>query len=224
MADTIDMGELIIQHRKRIPVKVEINGEPKVIILKHLTKMRAGEVVNIIREEDSNFDEATKEMEYYMDISKYPNMTEEEKEKFERISSYISQYSDKFIIGTFVNPQLKNVEELEALSASMSLDDWDKIISIATVLSKSSLPLNRINTALIQICEKYNIPLSEDLTAENMTVEQFDAFFQATEEDSKEAKKLIGWEPKISLDEGLKKTIKWISENFKQYKVDIYNI
>lgn len=42
--------------------------------------------------------------------------------------------------------------------------------------------------------------------------------------DNSKAKKLIGWEPKISLDEGLKKTIKWISENIKQYKVDIYNM
>jgi NAD dependent epimerase/dehydratase len=42
--------------------------------------------------------------------------------------------------------------------------------------------------------------------------------------DNTKAKKLIGWEPKISLDQGLKNTIKWISENIKQYKVDIYNI
>ena len=42
--------------------------------------------------------------------------------------------------------------------------------------------------------------------------------------DNSKAKKLIGWKPKTSLDEGLKKTIKWISENIKQYKVDIYNI
>ena len=42
--------------------------------------------------------------------------------------------------------------------------------------------------------------------------------------DNSKAKKLIGWEPKTPLDEGLKKTINWISENIKQYKVDIYNI
>jgi NAD dependent epimerase/dehydratase len=42
--------------------------------------------------------------------------------------------------------------------------------------------------------------------------------------DNSKAKKLVGWVPKISLDEGLKKTIDWVSENIKQYKVDIYNI
>ena len=42
--------------------------------------------------------------------------------------------------------------------------------------------------------------------------------------DNSKAKKLMGWEPKISLDEGLKRTIDWISGNLDNYKVDIYNV
>jgi len=42
--------------------------------------------------------------------------------------------------------------------------------------------------------------------------------------DNRKAKKLINWEPKVSLDEGLKKTIKWISENINRYKPNIYNV
>jgi NAD dependent epimerase/dehydratase len=42
--------------------------------------------------------------------------------------------------------------------------------------------------------------------------------------DNTKAKKLTGWEPKISLDEGLDRTIKWISKSLDRYKVDIYNV
>jgi len=42
--------------------------------------------------------------------------------------------------------------------------------------------------------------------------------------DNTKAKKLLQWEPKISLDEGLSKTIKWISEHVNSYKVNIYNV
>lgn len=42
--------------------------------------------------------------------------------------------------------------------------------------------------------------------------------------DNRKAKELIGWEPRVSLDEGLKKTIEWISKNIGKYKTDIYNI
>jgi nucleoside-diphosphate-sugar epimerase len=41
--------------------------------------------------------------------------------------------------------------------------------------------------------------------------------------DNTKAKKLLGWEPKISLDEGLRKTIEWISNNLNLYKAELYN-
>lgn len=41
---------------------------------------------------------------------------------------------------------------------------------------------------------------------------------------NEKAKKLIGWEPKVSLEEGLKKTIDWISENIAIYKPSVYNV
>lgn len=42
--------------------------------------------------------------------------------------------------------------------------------------------------------------------------------------NNSKAKKLIGWEPRYSLEEGLKETIKYIENNRKYYKSDIYNI
>ena len=44
--------------------------------------------------------------------------------------------------------------------------------------------------------------------------------------DNSKIKALTGFEPKISLKEGLKKTIDWVSkpENLKKYKTDIYNV
>jgi len=38
------------------------------------------------------------------------------------------------------------------------------------------------------------------------------------------ASKLTGWEPKYTLDEGLKETIEWIKDNMGYYKPDIYNV
>jgi dTDP-glucose 4,6-dehydratase len=42
--------------------------------------------------------------------------------------------------------------------------------------------------------------------------------------DNTKARKLMGWEPKISLDEGLNRTIRWVSKFLDRYKVDIYNV
>jgi len=42
--------------------------------------------------------------------------------------------------------------------------------------------------------------------------------------DNTKAKRLMEWEPKISLDNGLGRTIEWISKSLNRYKVGIYNV
>jgi len=42
--------------------------------------------------------------------------------------------------------------------------------------------------------------------------------------DNSKAKELLGWEPRVSLDEGLRKTIDWFSKFQNRYRPDIYNI
>ena len=41
--------------------------------------------------------------------------------------------------------------------------------------------------------------------------------------DNTKAKRLLGWEPKTSLDDGLKKTIDWIFDNINLYKPELYS-
>lgn len=42
--------------------------------------------------------------------------------------------------------------------------------------------------------------------------------------DNTKARQLLDWEPRISLEEGLRRTIQWFSANPGSYKPDIYNI
>ena len=42
--------------------------------------------------------------------------------------------------------------------------------------------------------------------------------------DSTKARKMLGWKPHVHLDEGLNKTIKWISNHTDDYKVGTYTI
>ncbi|MBL4938134.1 SDR family oxidoreductase [Clostridium sp. YIM B02515] len=42
--------------------------------------------------------------------------------------------------------------------------------------------------------------------------------------DNKKIKELTGWEPKYSLEQGLKETIEWIGNNLSYFKTDIYNV
>ena len=38
------------------------------------------------------------------------------------------------------------------------------------------------------------------------------------------AKRLLGWEPEVDLDEGLRQTIEWLTGSLGAYKASIYNV
>ena len=42
--------------------------------------------------------------------------------------------------------------------------------------------------------------------------------------DNRKAKRLLNWEPQISLDDGLRITIDWIARNLERYRPDVYEI
>jgi NAD dependent epimerase/dehydratase len=42
--------------------------------------------------------------------------------------------------------------------------------------------------------------------------------------DNRKAKRLLGWKPQVTIDEGLATTIKWISKNLELYKPSQYNL
>ena len=42
--------------------------------------------------------------------------------------------------------------------------------------------------------------------------------------DNRRARELLGWQPQVSLDEGLRRTIAYIREHFPRYKPKIYNL
>jgi dTDP-glucose 4,6-dehydratase len=42
--------------------------------------------------------------------------------------------------------------------------------------------------------------------------------------DNRKAKRLLGWEPKVKFEEGLSRTVQWISAHRHLYKTEIYNV
>ena len=42
--------------------------------------------------------------------------------------------------------------------------------------------------------------------------------------DNRKAKKMLGWNPRYTLEKGLEETIEWIKNNLNSYKSNIYNI
>jgi nucleoside-diphosphate-sugar epimerase len=42
--------------------------------------------------------------------------------------------------------------------------------------------------------------------------------------DTRKAERLIGWDPQVSLDEGLNRTIEWIRNHLEFYRPGVYEV
>ncbi|MBU0628889.1 MAG: SDR family NAD(P)-dependent oxidoreductase [Nanoarchaeota archaeon] len=94
--------------------------------------------------------------------------------------------------------------------------DYGGVINLS---NKDDISIGELAEKIIKIIgKKIDIECSEE------RVRPEKAEVQRLLGDNSKAKKIIGWSPKVSLDEGLKATIKWISENIGEYKPDEYSV
>lgn len=108
----------------------------------------------------------------------------------------------------------------DTVEAFISVAQSDKTVGqVVNAGSNCEISIGDLSNKIIDTIGKgVNIICDEDrLRPEKSEVSRLWA-------DNKRIKELTGWEPKYSLDRGLKETIDWIKNNMKYYKADIYNV
>jgi len=64
-------------------------------------------------------------------------------------------------------------------------------------------------TSISELAEKLIVLMGRSGTVRPMYIEESKGDFPDTQADNRKAKKLLGWKPKVSLDEGLKDYVEW---------------
>jgi len=95
----------------------------------------------------------------------------------------------------------------------------NSIGEIINVGSNFEISIGDIAKKVITIMGK-----DKEIVADSRRVRPEKSEVQKLRCDNIKAKKLLGWHPKISFDEGLKMTIEWISDNMGLYKPELYNV
>ena len=97
---------------------------------------------------------------------------------------------------------------------------------ISTAESKSSIGEvinigSNFEISMGDLAQRISSLLNKDIeiTQDSSRVRPFKSEVKRLWCDNAKAKRLLGWEPQVSLDEGLKETIEWISENKKMIKL-----
>jgi len=147
-------------------------------------------------------------------------------------NTYGPRQSARAVIPTIINQALtRNEVHLGSLDPSRDftfvLDTVDGFMRGAQEEGILGEEINLGNNATItigELCEKiFNIlGKSPNIVTEKQRVRPEKSEVLKLQASYQKAKQLICWEPKISLDEGLRKTIDWISMHLDRYQPDEY--
>jgi len=149
-------------------------------------------------------------------------------------NTYGPRQSARAIIPTIITQLLTNNKlKLGNLSAKRDLnyidDTVEGFLKVATVSKAIGETINIGSNTEISIEElaykiMYIMNKKVPITIEETRKRPSDSEVWRLKADNRKAKKLLDWEPKFSLDNGLKHTIKWIKNHIDIYKSHIYNL
>ena len=97
----------------------------------------------------------------------------------------------EYAIKCFDEPELKTVEECEALCAALSQEEYDQLMELLTMLMYPTLDAP-VDISALNLASTYNIPLAEGLTLENMTAQPAAALEQARKKEGALISEMIG--------------------------------
>jgi len=147
-------------------------------------------------------------------------------------NTYGPRQSARAVIPTIINQALSRDEiHLGSLDPSRDftfvLDTVRGFMLAAQAEGVLGEEMNLGNNATITIgnlCERIFAVLgkSPKIVTENQRIRPEKSEVLRLQASYEKAKRLIGWEPQVSLDDGLQRTIKWISEHVDLYKLDQY--
>jgi nucleoside-diphosphate-sugar epimerase len=102
------------------------------------------------------------------------------------------------------------------IAAASSEQAGGEVINLG---SGAEVSVQKLASTIGELLGKKLTLIAEDqrIRPENSEVERLCA-------DATKARELLGWEPRISLDEGLRQTLSWIEHNLQGYRVDTYAI
>ena len=149
-------------------------------------------------------------------------------------NTYGPRQSDRAVIPTIISQALTQPEiqlgnlsptrdfnyVLDTVSGFLSVASHPKAIGeVINIGSGKEISINDLAKKILKLLDQ-EIPIvrkSQRMRPEPSEVDRLCA-------DNSKAKKLLGWAPEYSLEEGLKATIIWLEENRDQYRPEAYNV
>ncbi|MGD9080798.1 MAG: GDP-mannose 4,6-dehydratase, partial [Desulfobacterales bacterium] len=149
-------------------------------------------------------------------------------------NTYGPRQSARAVIPTIITQCLKgrsvklgNLHPTRDLNyVSDTVDGFLRAASTAEVVGHTIILGSGEETSIKALAERIAelIGASVDIQSDPGRIRPQDSEVERLVADNRLARKLLGWKPTTSLEDGLKKTIEWVTAHFERYRPGVYSI
>lgn len=184
-------SDLITQHRQTFKLTFPAMS----ITLRHLTRLEMQRVYDRLIREVKDYAELMKSASFFVEISEQPDgITPGMMPEFLRVMKALEPYNEAYWVPCFVEPGCKTVEDVDVIASAISPSEWKQVQDLLTILTRP-IPPTDSNIQFLIACRRANIPIANDLTAENATLAQADALIKAGKRDLEELRNAMKGAP-----------------------------
>jgi len=187
LKDRVPMKDLLADHRKQWVLKTHLGN----IVLRRLTRVSMEQVaIRLSQSQEEYFRLAEAKVPLWEKMQQGVELSPEEFKSAADIAAHMAPFLVEYFLPCFVEPALANVEEYDALVSHLRQDEQEQLQELLAQLI-TTRPIGDSGKAELQIAKEYGVPLSNDLTMENMTARQFTVMQEAMEDERKETAKAV---------------------------------
>lgn len=115
-------------------------------------------------------------------------LTQQDLQDAEGLAASIEPYLYEFFALAFDSPRLGGAEDLKALANALQPQEWEELRTMLIELTRDE-PAGVVDTSVIRIAQRFGIPISDGMTAENMTSQQAAVLGQALQDDARDIRR-----------------------------------
>lgn len=171
----VPMKDLLEQHRKRFVCQTSVGD----IVLKKLTHCAMEEVVIKLTKDDPKYlSIAQRGRHIWQKFRDKTELTEDEAKLLEEYHVKLAPFAKHYALACIEEPEVKTLEDYDALMSSLTTEEKAQLQELLLQMI-NPVPKGEISPVVTVMNKDYGIPLTDDLTMENMTAEQVQALLEA---------------------------------------------
>lgn len=174
----VPLKTLLEQHRRTYKLQTHLG----LLVLRRLRQFDLEAAIIRLAEKMDGYESLQREGQELYERSQSGGLEAKDMERFHDLEAKLYLLKMEMALACFVEPEIKTVEEFDAISANLTLEERDALYKLMAELSN---PHVDVDLTPLEVAGAFGVKPPSDLNVENMTSQQYGAMVDTIEANAK---------------------------------------